>query len=92
MRTLRTIAAVFRAAAGLDAEQARGLDLVGIEMSAVDALRAEHQVREGKIVKRLRFGPPPVVPDGPDALFSTLAVIPRFNQPVGHGQNLHFYR
>src|SRR5580692_3632308 len=93
MRALRAVAAVLRTAAGLDAEQARGLDVVGIEVAAMNALRAKHQIREGKIVKRPRFRTRPVVPDRPDAagnaladgLVGDLTVISRLNQPVRHG-------
>jgi len=46
MRTLRAVAAILGAAAGLDAEQARGLDMVRIEMAAMDALRPKYQVGE----------------------------------------------
>ena len=47
---LRAVAAIFRATAGLDAEQTRRLDVIGVEVSAVNALRAENQIRERLIV------------------------------------------
>jgi len=61
MGTLRAIAAIFRAAAGLDAEQACGLDVIGIEVAPVNALRLEDQVRERQIVERLCFESGPVM-------------------------------
>jgi len=58
---LRAVTAIFRATAGLDAEQARRLDMIGVEVSAVNALRAENQIRERLIVQRFGFGARPVV-------------------------------
>ena len=58
---LRAIAAILRAAAGLDAEQACDLDAVGIEVSSVDALRPEDEIRERQIVERFCLRPRPVV-------------------------------
>jgi hypothetical protein len=55
LRALRAIAAVFRAAGGLDAEQTRGLDMVRIEMGAVNALSLKHQVGERQGTERLGF-------------------------------------
>src|SRR5687768_18092603 len=46
MGTLRTIGAVFSAAAGFDGEQRADLHLVGIEVLAVDALRHKQQDRK----------------------------------------------
>ena len=61
MRALRTVSAVFRAAAGLDAEQARGLDVIGIEIAAMDGLRLKKQIREREIIKCLGFESRPIV-------------------------------
>ncbi|MPL79159.1 hypothetical protein SDC9_25034 [bioreactor metagenome] len=52
MGGLCAIAAIFGAAAGLDAEQARGFDRVGVEMRAVQGLGAMHEVGEGQGVDR----------------------------------------
>jgi hypothetical protein len=46
---LRAIAAILRAAAGLDAEQGRELDLVGRVVRAVDTLRLVEEVEQGQI-------------------------------------------
>ena len=61
MRRLRTIFAVFRTAAGLDREQTAFLDAVGIEVMAMDRLRAKQQVVEGQVEKRPDFRLRPVV-------------------------------
>ena len=61
MRALRAVPAIFRAAAGLDAEQARGLDVIGIEIAAMKGLRLKDQVYERQIIKCLGFGSRPVV-------------------------------
>ena len=63
MRALRAIAAILGAAAGLDAEQARGLDMVRIEILTMKALRPKHQIGERQGVKRLGFRPIPVPVD-----------------------------
>ncbi len=60
MRALRAVAAILRTAAGLDAQQARGLDVIGIEIAAVNALRLKNQIGERQIVKRLCFSARPV--------------------------------
>jgi hypothetical protein len=52
MRGLAAIAAIFRAAAGLDIEQLAELHAVGIEMPAVNGLRLEQQIVEGEPVER----------------------------------------
>jgi hypothetical protein len=46
-RGLRAIAAILRTAAGLDGEQRRALNLVGVEVLAVHLLRAKHQIHQG---------------------------------------------
>ena len=61
MRALRTVAAILRAAAGLDAEQACGLDVIGIEIAAMDGLRLKKQIREREIIECLGFEPRPIV-------------------------------
>ena len=63
MRALRAIAAILGAAAGLDAEQARGLDMVRIEIAAMNALRPKHQVRERQVIESFGLRAIPVVPD-----------------------------
>jgi hypothetical protein len=52
-RRLRTVAAIFRAAAGLDRHQRRQLDGVGRVMRAMDVLRMQQQVGEGQREQRL---------------------------------------
>ena len=61
MRALRTIGTIFRAPAGLDRQQGRDLDLVGVEMRAVDRLGLENQVVERQPVEREHFVLRPVV-------------------------------
>ena len=60
---LRAIGAVLRAASGLDRQQRRHLDLVRIEMKAMNALRLEHQLgkRQGK--QRPHLLPRPIIAD-----------------------------
>ena len=77
MRALRAVTAILGAAAGLDAEQARGLDVVGIEMAAMDALRAKHQIRERQGIKSFGLRAVPVVPDRPDASWLPFRFYPR---------------
>ena len=62
VRALRAVTAILGAATGLDAEQARGLDMVRIEMAAMDALRPKHQVRERQGIEGLGLRAVPVVP------------------------------
>jgi hypothetical protein len=50
MRRLRAIAAVFRAAAGLNAEQARLLNVVDVMKLAMDAIRPGDQLEKRQIV------------------------------------------
>jgi hypothetical protein len=54
MRGLAAIAAIFRAAAGLDVEQLAELHAVRIEMPAVNGLRLEQQIVERQPVERPR--------------------------------------
>ena len=60
---LRAVGTVFRAGAGLDRQQRRQLDAVGIEMPAVDLLRGEDQVRERHREQRIDLLRSPVVAD-----------------------------
>ena len=61
MRRLAAIAAILRAAAGLDAQQPAQLHLVGIEVAAMDGVRGKQQIVERRSVERLRLRPRPVV-------------------------------
>src|SRR5215831_19406660 len=63
MRALRAVAAILRTAPGLDTEQARGFDVIGIAVRPVNALGAEHQIGERHGVKRFGFRAIPVVPN-----------------------------
>ena len=54
-RRLRAVAAVLRAAAGLDRQQRGALDAVGVEIFAVDCLRLEEQIVEGKVEEGARL-------------------------------------
>src|SRR5262249_20873115 len=65
-RTLRTVAAILRAAAGLDAEKARGLYAIGIEMPAMHGLRAKHQIGKRQRVECFGRGAGPVIAVGLD--------------------------
>ncbi len=58
-RRLRAIAAVLGTAAGLDRQQARQLDAVGVEVGAVRLLGAGHQVHERQGVKLHHGGAAP---------------------------------
>ncbi len=58
---LGTVAAILRAGAGLDAEQAADLHLVGIEVGAVQALGAEDQVIEGLVQQGLDLFQSPIM-------------------------------
>jgi hypothetical protein len=51
MRRLAAIAAIFRAAAGLDIEQLAELHAVGIEMPAMNGLRLEQEIVERQPVE-----------------------------------------
>ena len=55
VRRLRAVGAVFRAAAGLDAQQHAPLHLVGAMMRAVHGLRAEHQIGQRRARRSIRF-------------------------------------
>ena len=59
MGALGAIGAILRAAAGLDRQQRRDLDLGRIEEQAMRLLRPEHQLGEGQREQRrdLRAGP-----------------------------------
>jgi hypothetical protein len=61
MRTLRTILAVLRAAAGLDRQQPALLHLVGVEMFAMNLLRLEQEIVEGQREQRDDLALSPVV-------------------------------
>ena len=56
-RRLRAVAAVLGAAAGLDRQERRALDAVGVEIFPVDCLRPEEQIVEGKVEEGPRFVP-----------------------------------
>ena len=62
MRALRTVGAVLGAAAGLDRKQRRDLNFVRVEVSPMDALRAEYQLRKRQIEQRAHFLATPIVP------------------------------
>ena len=64
---LVAVAAILRAAAGLDRQQGRQLHLVAREIGAVDRLRFEHQVAKGQVEQRGDFLPRPVVAGGQGA-------------------------
>ena len=70
MRALRTIAAVLRATAGLDRQQRGHLHLGRVEVHAMDALRAEHQLRERQREQRAQLLARPVVTDGAEILLA----------------------
>ena len=55
-RRLRAVAAVLGAAARLDGQQRRALDPVRVEILAVDCLRLEEQIVEGKVEEGPRLG------------------------------------
>lgn len=61
MRRLAAIAAILRAATCLDAEKPTELDLVGVEILAMNGLRLRQKVIERRVVKgeRLPQGPCP---------------------------------
>ncbi|MCY1395526.1 hypothetical protein D9M71_104710 [compost metagenome] len=61
---LRTIFAIFRAGAGLDRQQGRHLDAVGVEMRTVHRLRLEQQVIEWLNEECFDFGQSPVMTQG----------------------------
>jgi hypothetical protein len=61
LRALRTIGAVFRAAAGLDRKQRRNLHFAWIEMHAVHARRLEHQFGKRQRKQRAHLPTRPVV-------------------------------
>ena len=52
-RRLRAVAAVLGTTAGLDRQQRRALDGIGVEMLAMHLLGAEHQVGERQLEQRL---------------------------------------
>lgn len=58
---LRTIAAVFRTAAGLDREQGGKLYRIRVEMFAMRLLRMKQQIGEGQLEQRFDRGDTPVV-------------------------------
>ena len=64
VNALRTIGAVFRAAAGLDREQRRDLHLARIEVLAMNALGTEQQLGERQREQRAHVGAGPVVANG----------------------------
>lgn len=62
MGGLGAVAAIFGAAAGLDAEKRAELDAVGVVVLAVDGLRAVDEFGEGELVDGADLGEGPVVP------------------------------
>ncbi|ESY65146.1 hypothetical protein X742_22705 [Mesorhizobium sp. LNHC232B00] len=52
MGQLAAIAAILRASTCLDAEQPTELDLIGIEILAVNRLRLKQQVVERRVIER----------------------------------------
>lgn len=60
MHRLRTIAAILRTPAGLDAEQGAQLDFGGGVVGAVDAGGLEQQLGEGQVEEACDFGAGPV--------------------------------
>src|SRR5262249_14152174 len=94
MRALGTIGAVFRAAAGLDRDQSGNLHLGGIEVQAVNALRAEDEFGEGKLEQPAHLCTRPVVTDDAvltrlarsDAQARTVAMDPRKSKRAGQPQ------
>ena len=63
MRALRAIGAIFRAAAGLDAEEARLLDIADIVKMPVNAVRLGDQIEQRQIVNCDDFIDRPIVPE-----------------------------
>lgn len=63
MRGLRAIGAVFRAVAGLDAQERAALDGTGVVMCPMDGLGAVEQIGEGKVVNLTDLVARPVVTD-----------------------------
>lgn len=63
MRRLAAIAAILRAAAGLDRQELTALDRVRLERGAMDEMGAKQEVVEGQVIERLRLFPGPVVAD-----------------------------
>ncbi|OIQ63656.1 hypothetical protein GALL_548030 [mine drainage metagenome] len=86
MRALRAVTAVLGTAAGLDTEQARGLDMVWIEMPAMDALRAKHQVRERQGIEGFGLRAVPIAPDRLDLV----AAVPLHLHSLNHCVSLLF--
>ena len=66
VRRLRTVRAILRTAARLDAEQHAALHFVGAIPRAMDALRVKNQIRQRRRVDVLDFGDRPVVTDRRD--------------------------
>ena len=64
MRRLGTVRAILGAAAALDVEQDRALDLVRRVVLAVDKLRLEEEIHEGGAVDFFDVGEGPVVSHG----------------------------
>jgi hypothetical protein len=58
---LRAVAAVFRAAAGLDREQGGALHFLRVEVAAMHLLGAEDELEQGQLEERLDLGGRPLV-------------------------------
>ena len=63
MDALRTVFAVFRATAGLDAQQRRQLDVVRIEVTPQRRLGPEDEIDEREVEQGLHLPKGPVVPE-----------------------------
>ncbi|MDF9863611.1 hypothetical protein M2437_002593 [Methylorubrum pseudosasae] len=61
---LRAIGAILGAAAGLDRQQGRPLDVGGVVMRPVHDARPMHEIEQRHVVDRLDLGQGPIVPDG----------------------------
>jgi hypothetical protein len=64
MDALGTVAAVFRATAGLDAHEGTDLDLGRVEEAPVDRMGTEQEIVERQPEQAAYFVPRPVSPDG----------------------------
>ena len=85
VRRLRTIRAIFRTAAGLDAEQHAALDLIGAVIRALHLLRAEDEIGERRGIDRLDLVERPVVSNRCGHRFLSLteqALEPKGSYPV----------
>ena len=63
VRGLRTVGAILRAAAGLDAEEHTALHLVGAVVGTLSLLRSEDQIGQRRGVDRFDLVDSPIVSD-----------------------------